>query len=67
MIVTNTTGFHRAAKPVSREREAVLITTGVHRFPGEPVRLGHDRPGELNPKQRALLDVAEVVPGRGSW
>jgi len=67
VIVTDTTGFHRAAKPVSREREALLITTGVHRFPGEPVRVGHDHPGELSPKQRALLDVAEVVPGRRNW
>jgi hypothetical protein len=60
MIAADTGGFHKALKPRTRERSALVITTGVHEFPGE-IRLSADRLHALSPKQRAMADIAKIV------
>jgi len=61
LIVADTVGFHRAIKPRERERRMLLISTGVHRWPGPPVRLREDDLRGLSAKQRAMADLAELV------
>ena len=60
LIIANTFGFHRAAKPASSRRDLLLVGTGAHSFGGS-VRMSKADLSGLSPKQVAFADCAELV------
>ena len=60
VVVANTVGFHRASKPRTRRRLAMVVSTGVHPFEGRVRLRAADLEG-LSARQRSMADFAELV------
>lgn len=66
VILANVTGFHRGTKARKRPRHLLMANWGIHRqFYQEEVspRLTAAQMKALTPKQRAVADFVDVVPG----
>ena len=60
IVIADTTGFHRATKPHSAPRSALLIATGVHPFASRPRLRRADLEGR-SVAERAMADFADIV------
>jgi hypothetical protein len=66
LVIADTTGFHRGTKVQSADRAMLTVDLVVHpEFGGNapPPRMRSEDLAALSPRQRAVADLVEVVPG----